>query len=38
MPNRSDLEAAVDAAINLGKAQAKALASGPGSLVSGNAN
>ncbi len=32
MPNRSDLEAAVDAAINLGKAQAKALAALPGAI------
>jgi hypothetical protein len=32
MPNRSDLEAAVDAAVNLGKAQAKALAALPGAI------
>jgi hypothetical protein len=32
MPNRADLESAVDAAINLGKAQAKALAALPGAI------
>ena len=32
MPNRADLEAAVDAAITLGKAQAKALAALPGAI------
>ncbi|MDX6207329.1 MAG: hypothetical protein QOF39_3386 [Frankiales bacterium] len=32
MPNRTDLEAALDAAVNLGKAQAKALAALPGAI------
>jgi hypothetical protein len=32
MPNRADLEAALDAAVNLGKAQAKALAALPGAI------
>ena len=32
MPNRADVEAAVDAAINLGRAQAKALAALPGAI------
>jgi hypothetical protein len=33
MPNRSDLEAALDAAVELGKAQAKALAALPGAIT-----
>lgn len=33
MPNRSDVEAAVDAAVELGKAQAKALAALPGAIT-----